>query len=190
MVKKLLIFITVLIFLFAVQPAQAQNIGGQSATLASTLTGVNNTVSGKSARDLRIKRYVIRKVLAQYNSPMVDSVDAFIEACEQYDFDCYFLPAVAGVESTYGKQIYPNSQNAFGWGRGLIMFDTWDEGILTVGSKLQTNYIDRGAVTIEQIGSIYCEGDTWAGKVNTIMGRFKKEEAKMQLFFALNTVEL
>ena len=121
---------------------------------------------------------------------MVESTDAFINACIKYDFDCYMLPAIAGLESSFGAYVYPNSNNAFGWGRGLIMFSTWDEGIDTVGNGLRTKYINKGLTTLEAIGEKYCENPTWAARVNNIAKRFETEEAKMRLFFSLNEVEL
>jgi len=99
------------------------------------------------------------------------------------------LPAISGVESTFAKFIKTGTNNPFGWGRGLIEFDGYDRAILTVGKGLRENYVDKGATTVEQIGNIYCEGNTWSSKVSYFIEQFKKEEKNLLLLNG-NTVEL
>lgn len=128
------------------------------------------------------KRIAIKKVLEKYQSPLTTSAGAFVKACEMYELDCYLLPSISGLESTFGKFIYPNSFNPFGWGRGYILFESWEDGILTTAKGLKEGYVDRGASTLEEIGSIYSESETWAIRVNYFMRLFAQEEKKVDLF--------
>ncbi len=168
----------------------AQGIGGQSALLAKSSAKNYYDFKSESELNYSLKRKTIKRVFERYNSPLSKEADSFIEACREYDLDCYFLPAIAGLESYFGNKLMPGSNNPFGWGRGLIYFDTWNDGIHTVGKGLRVNYIDKGAVSIEEIGAIYCEGNTWAGKVRSIMKTFEEEEQNQRLYFYRNTVEL
>lgn len=191
MVKKLLLFSFALLFFFLrATPSMAQGIAGQSALF---MLPVKKEITFKKTEkniNFNLKKKTIKRVLERYNSPLVDSADDFINTCKQYDLDCYLLPSISGVESYFGMQLMPGSHNPFGWGRGLIYFDSWSAGIDTVGRGLRENYINKGATTIEQIGAIYCEGNTWSGKVRSIMKTFEDEEKKHELYFSGNTVEL
>lgn len=162
----------------------AEIIAGESASFQK----VDPQTQTETLKYLRAKK-VIKKVLEKHNSPMVDSTDDFIETCKLYQLDCYLLPAIAGLESSFGKFIHPNSYNAFGWARGYMMFDDWGKGINTVGSGLRYNYIDKGATDIESIGRIYCESSTWAGKIHKILAEFYTEDKNL-LFLEQNKVKL
>jgi hypothetical protein len=174
------------LFVFA-SHVHAADVAGSSAQMQ--LTAMNIKRADNTAKIYRTK-IVMKKVLERYNSPMVSEVDSFINACQKYDLDCYLLPSIAGLESTFGQFIWPNSYNAFGWGGGYIMFDNWDQGIDTVAKGLRENYINRGANNIYEIGHIYSESPTWAVRVDNLMSQFKKEEDKLPLFLSENKVEL
>jgi hypothetical protein len=188
--KIILVSLAIAVLLYSPSPVMADRIGGQSALLSISNQKNNKSDSAQNEVNYSLKRKVIRKVLQKYNSPLVESTDAFIDACQKYNLDCYLLPSIAGLESYFGHQLMPGSHNPFGWGRGLIYFTSWEEGIHTVGSGLRENYINKGATTVEEIGAIYCEGNTWAGKVRSIMKTFEKEEQNHELYFHNNTVEL
>jgi hypothetical protein len=130
-----------------------------------------------------IKKMAIKKVLEKYNSPLINSLDSFIDSCKDYDLDCYLLPSIAGLESTFGKFILPDSYNPFGWGGGYILFQDWNEAIQTVGKGLRENYINKGSNSIDDIGHIYSESSTWAVRVNIFINEFKMQESRNQLFF-------
>ncbi|EKE13811.1 MAG: hypothetical protein ACD_12C00806G0001 [uncultured bacterium] len=169
--------ILILFFLFTTS-ARAEIIAGASAPLMH-----NSFIDISDIEELRQKniKIAIETVLNRYNSPMADSSDAFVKACIKYQIDCYLLPSIAGLESTFGKFIWPNSYNAFGWARGFMMFDSWDDGIDTVAKGLKKGYINKGALTVEDIGPIYSESSTWAARVNFFINQFEKEEKKMSL---------
>ncbi len=136
-----------------------------------------------------IKR-AIKQVLEKYNSPLVEEVDNFVFACVTYQLNCYLLPSIAGLESTFGRFIYPNSYNPFGWGGGYIIFSSWKEAIEEVASGLRNNYINRGADNLWSIGRIYSESPTWASRVQFFINQFTLEEEKILLFLEKNSVKL
>ena len=178
------IFITIL-FLNIVVPVNAEKTAGHSATMAY------NYVKPNTYNTLFLKRLVIKRVLEKYNSVLVENADDFVDTANDYDLDFYLLPSIAGLESQFGRFIWPNSYNPFGWGVGKIMFEDWDHGIDVVGKGLRENYIDKGADSIEDIGYIYAnKSETWAGRVTYFINEFKAEEEKMELILNSNTVNL
>jgi len=123
------------------------------------------------------KREAMIRVLTRYKSPLVDHVDSFLDATDRYDHEDYFLISIAGVESTFAKRMIHGTHNPYGYGKGRIVFDSWDHGVDVLGYKLRENYINKGAVTIDQIGPRYAGGSsTWAPKVKHFMSEFKREE--------------
>jgi len=183
---QIIIFIG-LFFNFS-RPIMAENIAGSSANMA-----LNTFITNTDIDEMKeyTTKMAIRNVLDRYNSPMIDEVNSFYKTCQKYSLDCYLLPSISGIESTFGRFLMPQSYNPFGWGRGLIYFDNFSQAIDTVGKSLRINYMDKwGAETVDEIGPIYCEGNTWASKVNFFMKQFKDEEAKIQLFLKSNPVQL
>jgi hypothetical protein len=175
-----LVLLTVLIgygLLFTPGAVHAQaNEAGKSAKIA---TRESEILSAQNSAYMT-KKTVIKRILTKYKSPYADNSDAFVDACFKYNIDCYLLVSISGVESYFGKFIYPNSYNPFGWGGGLIMFDDWDNGIDSVSRGLKKNYIDKGYDTISKINPIYCPPNaTWAGKVEFFYKQFVTEEQKL-----------
>lgn len=187
MSKKLFgIILAFLVFLFA-SPVKAEIVSGASAPL------INQTfIADKDIEKMNEKRLkmVIESVLKRYDSPMADESEAFVKTCIKYEIDCYILPSIAGLESTFGKFIYPNSYNPFGWARGYMMFTDWSEGIDTVAKGLKKGYINKGATTLDTIGPIYSESPTWAVRVNYFVKQFEKEEEKLTLLSDVFPVQL
>ncbi|PIV08297.1 hypothetical protein COW57_05075 [Candidatus Roizmanbacteria bacterium CG17_big_fil_post_rev_8_21_14_2_50_39_7] len=182
------IVLTVLLFAapLSAAPVQAELIAGSSAAVSHLEI---NSTSSTSLQKISLKRKAMTEVLKRYDAPLLSEVDSFLEACEKYNLDCYLLPAISGVESTFGRFLIPGTYNSFGWGRGVIAFTSFNQTIMTVGKGLRENYIDKGADTVDKIGRIYCEGDTWSGKVKFFMNKFEEEE-KRQLFFMQDAVQL
>lgn len=159
----------------------AQETAHYSASLNNSVNTRNNDLNNNTI--LLKKKQTIIDILKKYDSPMLGSADSFILACSKYDIDCYLLPAISGLESTFGNYIYSQSYNPFGWCGGYCMFKNWDEAIFTVAGGLRNNYIDKGAVTLDQIGQIYSESPTWTVRVNYFINEFKKREQEKQLYF-------
>lgn len=172
------------IFLSLTSKIYADKIAGNSATIAY------NVILSEKGKDIFLKKLAIKNIFEKYDAPLSESTDSFIKTCVAYNLDCYLLPSISGLESTFGKFIFPNSYNPFGWGGGYIMFQSWNEGIEEVGKGLRDNYIDKGAASIDKIASIYSESPTWAPRIRYFMNEFKKEEEKLQLYLSENSVEL
>lgn len=119
-------------------------------------------------RVIQLKAY-----LKSHNSPLTDYADVFVTKADEYGLpDWRLVPAITGVESTFGKAIPANSYNAYGWANGAYSFKSWEESIDHVTKTLKTRYIDRGADTVEKIAPIYAPpSQTWAGKVRFFMDK-------------------
>jgi len=186
---KKFISIVILYFLFFISAVsvKAEVIAGASAPLV-----YNSFISINDIEQLRQKKIksAIETVLKKYNSPMSKESDSFVKACVKYQIDCYLLPSIAGLESTFGKFIWPNSHNPFGWARGYMMFDNWESGINTVAKGIRNGYLSKGALTIEDIGPIYSESPTWATRVNYFKNQFEREEEKLSLLSSQFPVQL
>jgi hypothetical protein len=180
------IVLILFIGLIAAAPIRAQAIAGSSAAVSFR---EQTSTSAISLQKIALKRKALVQVLKKYDAVLLTEVDSFLEACTTYDLDCYLLPSISGVESTFGKFLIPSTHNPFGWGRGILPFVDYHEAIMTVGKGLRQNYINKGATTVDQIGAIYCEGNTWSGKVKHFMDEFEREEQK-QLFFMQDAVQL
>ncbi len=190
----LYLFAIVAILVMTANTAYAQNEAGKSASLAvntkaqdtipaSVVAPTLSPVAVATDKEYAKKKLVIKRVLERYGSPVSETTDGFIAACMEYDLNCYLLPSIMGVESTFGKFHIPGTYNAFGWGRGTIPFQSWEESYMVVGKGLRENYINKGATDIDSIGAIYCEGNTWSGKVKYFMAQFEAEEEKLALYF-------
>lgn len=186
---KILIVLAILV-LFPQVAFASEKQAGDSARLVTKSVIASEDISRSNMREYLTKQKAIINVLKRYDSPLITASTAFVNTCVRYDLDCYLLPAIAGLESTYGQFIWPNSYNPFGWGGGYIMFEDWSEGIDTVGRGLRVNYIDRGAQDVYDIGRVYSESSIWAVRVERLMRDFAREEVKVRLQTQRLEVEL
>lgn len=113
----------------------------------------------------------LRNFFQSNNSPLSEYAPVFIQEADRYGLDWRLLPAITGVESTYGQFIPYNSFNAYGWGGGKISFSNWQESISVVSFSLATNYVAKGRNTVEKIAFTYnpVTPREWGKKVNRIM---------------------
>jgi hypothetical protein len=116
--------------------------------------------------------YTLRKFLGKFNSPLTPYSQEFIRQADYYDIDWRMMPAITGVESTFGKQIPAGSYNAYGWANGNYSFKSWSDSIKVVSKTLKYNYIDKGAVSITGIAKIYAPpSTTWGAKVKYFVSK-------------------
>ncbi len=118
----------------------------------------------------------LQAFLRSYNSPLEKHAVTFIREADKHNLDWRLVVSIAGTESTFGKHIPPGSYNAWGWGiptgaQSGIGFDNWNDGIATVTKGLKKNYINKGAVSLPQIGRIYAASPVWASHVEYFMGK-------------------
>jgi hypothetical protein len=122
------------------------------------------------AFDYRV--YTLRKFLNKFNSPLTPYSTEFIAQADYYGIDYRMVPAISGVESTFGKQIPAGSYNAYGWVNGNYSFKSWEDSIQTVTKTLKYNYVDKGAVSIAKIAKIYAPpSTTWGTKVQYFVSK-------------------
>lgn len=128
----------------------------ENAALAGGVELVANTLVAeiKFEEDNRVEN--LKNYLESRNSPLADSAETFVEVADEYGLDYRFLPAIAGIESNFGKVQLADSYNPFGWGGGLIYFESFDEAIRTVAFELYERCVKVGADTPAEIGPSYC----------------------------------
>lgn len=151
-------------------------------------TGAYEKASASSAflrkpevgEDRRVR--ILSLFLQSYRSPLAPSSEIFVREADKNELDWRLLPAIAGVESTFGKEIPNNSYNAWGWGiygTNVIYFASFDEGIQTISNNLRSTYIDRwGAKTVFEIGRFYAASPTWAKRVVWFMNKIEQFEIR------------
>jgi len=140
-----------------------------AATLTPTPVAVDTTA------DLRA--VALKRVFEKHNSPLAPHAAFYVKTADKYGVDWRLLPAIAGLESSFGKRQMPGSHNSYGWGGGHIYFDSYEDGIETIIASLKKRYYDRGADTVYKIAPIYAESPTWAPRVTNFMNQIDKEHA-------------
>lgn len=122
------------------------------------------------------RAYILKNYLAQFDSPLQNHAQDFIDAADFYQMDWKLVPAIAGVESTFGKRI-PGGFNGWGWGvygTQTIYFKSWTDGIYTVSKGLKENYINKGLTEPFAMNRIYAASPTWGSKVSYFMTQIDK----------------
>ena len=164
--KTLAPFLSALIIsLFIPQAALATQTAASSAVLKNSVLGIKNP-------DPRVDQ--LKNFLNFYHSPLADYADCFVKTADKYQLDWRLIPAITGVESTFGKQIPLNSFNAYGWNNGYFKFKSWEESIEHVAKVLSEKYYARGLDNPYKIGPVYAPpSKTWAGKVVFFMKKIE-----------------
>lgn len=167
MKRKLLIFVLASFsIIFSSRPAAGEKPMEAKAETSEII----------AAKKLDNKAKILSGYLASYNSPMQYHAQDFIDASETYGLDWKLLPSIAGVESTFGKQI-PGGFNAWGWGvygNQAIYFTSWREGMFTIARGLRENYLNKGLSDPYAINRIYAASPFWGGKVSYFMADLEK----------------
>lgn len=146
-----------------------------------TRVSADVSVAGSSAQlkqgpmarnDPRVEK--LRRFLARHKSPLSGYAYEFVNAADKYGLDWRLVPAISGVESTFGKRIPRGSYNAYGWANGDFRFDSWENSINIVSQSLKIKYIDKGAPSINKIARRYAPpSSTWAWKVKYFMEKIE-----------------
>jgi len=165
----LLIFIYLIKRLYLPMPVWASETAENSAAL----------VEMASSQTVDIRPRQLEDFLNSYDSPMATYSGYLVKMADKYNIDWRLVPAITGVESTFGKNIPYNSYNAYGWNNGNTSFGSWEESIEVVSRSLGEKYYGRGLNTPYKIAPVYCPpSKVWAGKVVSFMqkiGEFEKE---------------
>jgi hypothetical protein len=168
MLRKILLtgFALFLFLVLLAQPQQVVAIGAREA-------GASAKIKFKEANQERLedKRIVrLESFLVSKNSPLASYAREFVFSADRFGFDWRLLPAITGVESSFGRAIPSGSYNAYGWGNGRIYFSSWPESIEVVSQALFENYYQKGLDTPEKIGPVWAPpSPDWASKVRVVM---------------------
>lgn len=144
---------------------------------------VENTDSAAvkiEAKRIDQRAEVLHAYLVKYNSPLKYQAQDFIDAADTYALDWKLLPAIAGVESAFGKFI-PGGYNAWGWGvygNQAIYFTSWRQGIFTVSEGLKQNYFSRGLKDPYAINRMYAASSAWGSHVSYFLEDLERFEKK------------
>lgn len=167
---KRIITIVVIIFIATILFSNKAEAYQEYQTASAKLSlSVDESVSS----DIRVK--ALKNIFEKNNSPLAEASEAYVKLADKNGIDWKLLPSIAGLESSFGKRLMPNSYNAYGWGGGHIYFESWEDGIDTITKALSEKYYARGANTVWTIGPIYAESPTWAVRVNSFMQQIEKE---------------
>lgn len=181
-------FLTILIlspFLF--------HVGGVSAAQVKVVPELEQVQERKIAtKELDKRAQILQAYLAKYNSPIQGYASDFIEAADAHGVDWKLVPAITGVESTFGRNIPGghdprfSSYNGWGWGvygDQVLKFNSWREGIFTVTEGLKKDYIARGLTDPYSMNRRYAASPTWGVRVDYFMNdlaAFEKQYIKTE----------
>ena len=157
----------ILVFILLILPL----IFSSKNLLAEDLVEKNPGTVQIETKRLDPQAKILADYLAGFNSPLENHAQDFIDAAKAYDLDWKLLPAIAGVESTFGKQI-PGGYNGWGWGvygTQAIYFSSWKEAIFTIAKGLRENYLNKGLTEPYSINKAYAASPYWGGKVAYFM---------------------
>lgn len=143
-------------------------------TLAADIVRAENSailLSRSEKEDDADWRYLsLYLFLKEYDSPLAKFSDQFIESADIWQIDWRLVPAIAGLESFFGRRMVPETYNAYGWGGGYIGFESWEDSIDHVSRKISQNYYRRGLNDPFKIGPVYAPPNSkWGSLVASIM---------------------
>lgn len=165
----------IFVFLLLITLLSAGNVS------AKETDKISETLVTPEKEDRRAE--VLEAYLTKYNSPLKSEAKNFIDAADEYKIDWKLVPAITGVESTFGKftpgnSYYP-SYNGWGWGvygTQALYFKSWKEGIYTVSEGLRLHYYNRGLTNPYAISRVYAESPSWGAKVSYFIADLEKFE--------------
>jgi hypothetical protein len=159
MKRYISILITIFLVIFS-----ANTILADSSVVSTSATLRTSTAEA----DLRVNK--LENFLSRYNSVLADYASEFVKYADENGLDWRLLPAISGVESTFGKQMINGTYNAYGWAGGLYRFASWEDSIATISKSLKEDYLEKGAPSLSRIAKRYCPpSSTWKYKVAYFM---------------------
>lgn len=123
------------------------------------------------------------KFLTDYQSPMANSAEVFIEQADLYGLDWRLVASISGVESAFGNLIPKGTNNGWGWRgvnsneAGWSSFSSWEEAISHITERLALGY--GTDLTPFDIQDTYCPPcgatgeDLWAKGVIRFMNELQ-----------------
>jgi hypothetical protein len=171
MKKLCFLLLTIIIFSLSKAPVQAYD---QESGPAAQL------VENSPEKDPRIPK--LEAYLNSYNPVIAPLASRFISEADRVGLDWKLVVAISGVESTFCRQIPVNSANCWGWGIPTgkpdgIHFTSVSNGITIVSEGLKFNYLNKGYITLDEIGHVYAASPLWAYKVRNFMQQIDNFQA-------------
>lgn len=143
-----------------------------SATIQKFNTNKSQIFEIENMYDVRVIK--LRNFLLRHKSPLAPYANIFVQSADKYNVDWRLVPAITGIESSFGKRIPHQSYNAYGWANGNYKFRSWEESIEHVTKTLREKYYDKGANTIEEIAKRYAPpSTTWSKNVRFFMNQIE-----------------
>ncbi|KKQ43040.1 MAG: hypothetical protein US60_C0008G0007 [Microgenomates group bacterium GW2011_GWC1_37_8] len=169
-----ILFILLFIFLFLATDNVSAKVDVVSSSASFKTKG--NTLDV----DNRVSK--LSDFFENYKSPLAPFSDEFIYWADYYNLDWRLIPAISGVESTFGKNIPKSSFNAYGWANGNYKFTSWENSIEIVAKTLREKYYNQGANNIDRIAKRYAPpSHTWAWKVKFFMEKIDPTPVEFDL---------
>ena len=129
-----------------------------------------------------MRQVILTKYLKKHNSPLASYSACFIFNADKYGLDWRLVPAISGVESTFGKRIPYQSYNAYGWANGKYTFKSWENSIEIVSKTLREKYYDNGTPSIAKIARRYAPpSNTWERNVKWFMSEIDNTPVRFTL---------
>jgi hypothetical protein len=153
------------IFLSIISTAHAnEKAKSVSASLAPSSSA---SEVGYKSRDNRID--AIKKFLEQYDSPLANDAQTFVEEADKNNIDWKLVASISGVESTWAHAEPTGCYNSWGYniyGDHVRCFASYKEAIQVISYDLRHVYMDQwGATDVYSIGHKYAASPTWAIRV-------------------------
>jgi len=131
--------------------------------------------------DTRIER--LQRFLLRYQSPMAPYAAVFIVVADHYKLDWRLLPAIAGAESTFGKNTPSCAPYNFGGYRsytspcGYWRFVDYREAIVIIARTIATGeryHEFQRTSEVRDLARVYTESvEHWTGTVNYFLSEIE-----------------
>ena len=157
--RKFVIFLLITLFLLGLPVSRVE------ADKVVVKPSLDSTIQ---VRRLDPRAEILNNYLSEKGSPLAVHAGDFIEAADIYGLDWKLIPAISGVESTFGKAI-PGGYNGWGWGvygNQALGFKSWRDGIFTVSKGLKEGYVDKGLKDPYSMNKVYASSPAWGGHVD------------------------
>jgi hypothetical protein len=117
------------------------------------------TVTIKAKKDERAAR--LRKFFESQGSPLAPYSEEFVKIADKYELDWKLLPAITGVESTFGLFVPGGSYNPYGWNNGNFYFKGWVDSADYVANQIKNRWGYLGTITLLLPGPLKSPATCW-----------------------------
>lgn len=114
----------------------------------------------------------LQRFLSKQASPMADHSGAIIGAANRHGIDPRLIVAIAGVESTFGRNC--GGFNAWGWNNGKTRWSSWEHSIEAFARLFSQNYPMHH--NVKRMAPRYNPNtpDAWSRKVTLLISQIDR----------------